>query len=350
MLILAIQALNDGISNTNAIVVHSQHSPLAYTRPSNMTVVLNDPSWWPIISLNIVYSYWTVTAGVVMIYDWVLTLGQEIELIWRQRWSLMTVLYLVIRYIGILFSVTNVLLYIGLVSLTDAVSNIVNYALNGTNVVVAAMMGIIMIARLHAMYQRSRTMLIFLVIIFLAVNIACGVIAAIVLKDAVAEELILSGTYSCNYGYEGDGQFLISMIWMLNSVWEVLALCLSVWIALKHFRELRRLGSSTGSTIGDCFRVLIKSHVLYFASFVGVSCLQLVHISPEILNSNSMGALTLCGVLQIFVGVQMFVLGPRLILSVREYHAKLVADFDAETSMNSIVFQERVHVPTNSTV
>ncbi|KAG1844772.1 hypothetical protein C8R48DRAFT_735259 [Suillus tomentosus] len=27
----------------------------------------------------------------------VLTLGQEIELIWRQRWSLMTVLYLVVR-------------------------------------------------------------------------------------------------------------------------------------------------------------------------------------------------------------------------------------------------------------
>jgi hypothetical protein len=52
---------------------------------------------------------------------------------------------------------------------------------------------------------------------------------------------------------------------MLNTVWEVLALCLSVWIAVKHFRDLRRLDLSTGSIIGDCFRVLIKSHVLYFA-------------------------------------------------------------------------------------
>ncbi|KAG2341275.1 hypothetical protein BDR05DRAFT_965780 [Suillus weaverae] len=230
--------------------------------------------------------------------------------------------------------------------------NIVNYALNGTNVVVAAMLGVIMIARLHAMYQRSRIMLIFLLIIFLAVNIACGVIAAIVLKHS---ELILSGKYTCNNGYDGDGPFLMSMFWMLNNVWEVLALCLSVWIAVKHFRDLRRLGPSTGSTIGDCFRVLIKSHVLYFASstrasFVGVSCLQLGHISPEISDSNSMGALILNGVLQIFLGVQMFVLGPRLILSVREYHAKSVANSDAETSMNSIVFQERVHVPTNSTV
>ncbi|KAG2341260.1 hypothetical protein BDR05DRAFT_965703 [Suillus weaverae] len=223
------------------------------------------------------------------------------------------------------------------------------YATNGTNLVVAAMLGVIMIARLHAMYQSSRNMLIFLVIIFLAVNIACGVITAIVLKDTVGEELILSGTYMCNYGYEGF-QLLTSMVWMLNTVWEVLALCLSVWIAVKHFRELRRLGPSTGSTIGDCFRVLIKSHVLYFASFVCVSCLQLGYLSPQLLGSNSMGTLILIGALQIFLGVQMFVLGPRLILSVREYHAKLVAGSEAETSMTSIVFQERVHVPTGSTV
>jgi hypothetical protein len=48
--------------------------------------------------------------------------------------------------------------------------------------------------------------------------------------------------------------------------------------------------------------------------------------------------------------VQMFVLGPRLILSVRENHAKFVADSDAETCMISIVFQDRIRVPTSSTV
>ncbi|KAG2348180.1 hypothetical protein BDR05DRAFT_957921, partial [Suillus weaverae] len=223
-------------------------------------------------------------------------------------------------------------------------------AKNGTNVVVAAMLGVIMIARLHAMYQGSRIILIFLVIIFLAVIIASGVVTAIGLKDIVSEELILSGTYMCYYGYGEDGQLLASMIWMLNTVWEVLALCLSVWIAVKHFRDLQRLGLSTGSTIGDCFRVLIKSHVLYFASFVCVSCLQFGFLSPELWSSNSMEAVILYGALRIFLGVQMFVLGPRLILSVREYHAKLVAESDAETSMTSIVFEERVYVPTGSTV
>ncbi|KAG1777844.1 hypothetical protein EV702DRAFT_198345 [Suillus placidus] len=78
-----------------------------------------------------------------------------------------------------------------LVSVTDAVSNITGYAINGTNVVVPAMLGVIMIARLHAMYQRSRMMLIFLVIIFLAVIIACGIIMAIGLKDTVVGKFYL---------------------------------------------------------------------------------------------------------------------------------------------------------------
>jgi hypothetical protein len=47
-------------------------------------------------------------------------------------------------------------------------------------------------------------------------------------------------------------------------VWETLALCLALWIAIEHFCELRQ--SPTGSTFGDWFKVLAQSHVLYFAA------------------------------------------------------------------------------------
>jgi hypothetical protein len=50
---------------------------------------------------------------------------------------------------------------------------------------------------------------------------------------------------------------------MLAIVWEVLALSLAVWIAVQHFHELRR--HAVGGFIGDCFTVLMKSHVVYFA-------------------------------------------------------------------------------------
>ncbi|KAG1801029.1 uncharacterized protein HD556DRAFT_1439021 [Suillus plorans] len=304
-----------------------------------MTVIFNDPSWWPTINSNIIFSYWTVAAGVMVVYDWVLTLGQEIELIWRQRWSFMTVLYLVVRYIGIPYAVVSVL------------GNTVNYALNGIFGVIYAMLGVIMIARLYAMYLGSRMMLTSLLAISLAVIIACAVTGSIAIKDTVAEELMLSGMHMCDYKDEGNDQLLYLMFWMIYTVWEVLALCLSVWITVKHFRDPRRPRPSIGSTTGDFFRVLIRSHVLYFASFVCLSCFELAIHSAELMNTHStIGVQILGGPSDILLSMQMFVLGPRLILSVREYHATLVADFDAEDSMNSIVFQEHVLISTSSTV
>jgi hypothetical protein len=56
------------------------------------------------------------------------------------------------------------------------------------------------------------------------------------------------------------------------------------------------------------------------------------------------------GFLSIAQVVQMFILGPRLILGVREYHAKLVANSDEVTRMASIVFQDRIHIETGSGV
>ncbi|KIK46988.1 hypothetical protein CY34DRAFT_331777 [Suillus luteus UH-Slu-Lm8-n1] len=281
MPILAIQArqlqLDGGISSMDARSLSIPNIPTRSLHPSNMAVVSNDPSWWPLINANIVVSYWIVVTVVVVVYDWVITIGKEIELIWRQSWSLMTVMYLVIRYIGIPFAVANALSTMPMVSLTDAVSNIIIYAVNWTNVVQATLLGVIMIARLYAMYQGSRIMLIFLVIIFLGINIACGVMTAIGLKHYVAEELILSGMHVCGCDYGGSVRLLISMVWMLNTVWEVLALCLAAWIAIKHIRDLRRHGPSAGlATVRD---VLIKSHVLYFASFASVSCLQFSNLS-----------------------------------------------------------------------
>ncbi|KAG1775280.1 hypothetical protein EV702DRAFT_1119873 [Suillus placidus] len=71
---------------------------------SSMTLVSNDPIWWPIINSSRVASYFMVAGSAGVIYDLVLTLGQEVELIWMQRWSLMSILYLSVRYLGVVYS------------------------------------------------------------------------------------------------------------------------------------------------------------------------------------------------------------------------------------------------------
>ena len=52
--------------------------------------------------------------------------------------------------------------------------------------------------------------------------------------------------------------------------------------------------------------------------------------------------------MQICSSVQMFVLGPRLILSIREYNAKFVANSDEAITTTSIVFQEGTPVLADS--
>jgi hypothetical protein len=313
------------------------------------------PFSWPVINSGRVSSYFGVAAFVVLTYDWALTFGQEVELVWKQRWSLMTALYLSVRCLGILFSVMYMLYSVPTISSTDAECWIKFVVWYWARALVFAMLWVILITRLHAMYQRSRKILIFLITTFLAYNIFSGVVAVMATIYISGEELILSGTYQCSIGSIGIGHaedtlLLGSISWIVSVVWEVLALCLAVWIAIKHFRELRQ--HPAGGIIGDCFTVLIKTHVLYFASFVAVSCFGIIFDFSPILSTNkhSMEIQIFSGFLQILTVVQAFVLGPRLVLDIREYHAKIVADSDAATSMTSIAFQERVLISTGINV
>ncbi|KAG1742002.1 hypothetical protein EDB19DRAFT_690627 [Suillus lakei] len=143
-------------------------------------------------------------------------------------------------------------------------------------------MEVILMTRLYAMYQQSRKMLVFSYCSFTRChnylqrdrrNGTQG-------YDNATGEPVLSNTYQCNRDYGGDAG-LDSTAWILYTAWEVLTLCLVVWIAVKHFRSMHR--PLAGWTIGDCFAVLIKTHVAYFASFVTVSCFQLGFLSPGII-------------------------------------------------------------------
>ncbi|KAG1861627.1 hypothetical protein F4604DRAFT_1787223 [Suillus subluteus] len=65
-------------------------------------------------------------------------------------------------------------------------------------------------------------------------------------------------------GYAGDFIFLSSMTWILSTVWEVLALCLAVWITVNNFHEMRR--HSTRGIIGDVFLAISCFQIGFFSS------------------------------------------------------------------------------------
>lgn len=248
---------------------HRRRRRLTKFANPNMTFVSNDPLWWPAIDAFRLISYFVVASSTAVVYDWAFTFGQEIELIWSQRWSIMTFLYLGVRYLGLLYSVVNILWNLPLPT-TDVGCTILYFIQTWMPVVVNAMLGVIMMNRIHAMYQQSKTMLIFLIVVFLATTIATGVMTAVVTSPISGVELILSGTHICLF--VGDLPLILET-WIPTIAWEILVLFLAVWIIIKHFRELRQ--SSTGSTMKDCFAILIKGHVMYFVTFAAISSSKL---------------------------------------------------------------------------
>jgi len=275
------------------------------------TVRWCDPAWWPLI-----------------VYDWALTFEQEFELVWKKRWSFITVLCVCVRYIGLLYSVINVLWSIP-VSFTNTDCLILDLISTWIPVVVNAMLGVIVIIRIHVMYGRSKKILIFLVIVLLASTVAACIMSVIAKIGISAQEFILSGYHMCRWSphdpdqVELDYEILVSTV-----IWEIPAFVLAVWVVIKHFRERRQF--PTRSTIGGFFTVLIQSHAFYFVAFAIVACLRLGLLSTYIIFSSYVGNTYYFGILQIVQELQMFVLGPRLILSIREYHSKLLASSDSE--------------------
>ncbi|KAG1835883.1 hypothetical protein DFJ58DRAFT_847297 [Suillus subalutaceus] len=145
------------------------------------------------------------------------------------------------------------------VSLTDAGCNIINYTINGINVVVTAMLGVIMIARLHAMYQRSRRMLIFLVVIFLAVNIACGVLAAMALKDVVGADHGPKGDISSTVT-DGPGVLLFPM----ETGWPRWGICKVDGWADGHEFSIDGLAEVVGYYVDGCTKTGGPTYWYYF--------------------------------------------------------------------------------------
>jgi len=253
----------------------------------------------------------------------------------------MSLIYLSVRYMGILYSANILVWAFPVLSMTDMDCKIIFLTYLWATFVINSMLWVIMIVRLHVMYQRTRKMFIFLIATFMVLTITCGVSIAVMSNRVSSEELVLSGTYECTaMGYD-----LLSVVaYILMTLWEVLVLCLASWIAVKHFRELRQ--RPAGSAIGDCVTVLIKYHMFYFTAFVVVVCFTIgVGLSPKLSNSP-----VFSGILQIATSLQFFVLGPRLVLSVRDYYAELLVNSEAGTGMSWIQFQDSTYMSTGDDV
>ncbi|GBE78997.1 hypothetical protein SCP_0201940 [Sparassis crispa] len=138
----------------------------------------------------------SVAALTWLVYDISITLEQEVDFIWRARWSLPKFLYIAARYYGLF----NLAFYIH-VSLSLTVSENFSVHLHSisckpwvwfnafsNSVFFTTTVNLLFVIRIHAIYEKKRIMLAFLLFLFFAEFIIEVVCTTLIVRSVTVEE------------------------------------------------------------------------------------------------------------------------------------------------------------------
>ncbi|KAG1836582.1 hypothetical protein DFJ58DRAFT_734882 [Suillus subalutaceus] len=172
-----------------------------------------------------------VAVTVAVLYDHGLTFGREIDYIWRRSPSLVTALYLLDRYLG------------------DAVVIIGAYR--------------IMQLRIYAMYQRTRRILVILVLAFFSEVLAVVVIIWRTIgppSDFSPMSLILGSICAPSPGISTNFIYLFIPVFCF----ETLLFSLAIRVSLNNTREKRATPGTSSLRVNSFMSILVRDSILYF--------------------------------------------------------------------------------------
>ncbi|EGN97105.1 hypothetical protein SERLA73DRAFT_123894 [Serpula lacrymans var. lacrymans S7.3] len=184
-----------------------------------------------------------VSATILTLYDHMITLDQEVRLIFQKRWSLLKVLFIWTRYLGDL-----VLICLTYVEFQSWASTIIIWT-----------MQIIMQFRIYAMYQWSKKIICFVAACFIIEVAFMFAVKMVSARSGAYPDLSpIDGVHPCIYKALPD--FLYSS-WVAMMSYESILFSFAVWMGIKHVKEMRALRYLRG---GSIFEVLIRDSSFYF--------------------------------------------------------------------------------------
>jgi len=198
-----------------------------------------------------------LVAVIVTLYDHLITIDQEVDLVWSKTWSLSKTLFLWNRYFGEALLIADAAVFMS----TSLSQNFCYHWLRcqgWASAIVVWSMQVIMQFRIFAMYKRSRSISIFVAVCFIGEVIAMSSILAYSYKhiDAVSEPL--SQVHICtpinvpSYFYA---------FWLPIISFECILLLLALWIGGQHIFELWTLRQWDSERV---ISILLRDSIFYF--------------------------------------------------------------------------------------
>ncbi|KDQ58717.1 hypothetical protein JAAARDRAFT_193248 [Jaapia argillacea MUCL 33604] len=219
-----------------------------------------------------------VATTCVALYDHLITIDQEVDLIWARRWSPPKTLFIINRYLGELVLLVNVSYFSnqemsnqGYVNPAKKTQKLTN-TLSGKAVILFQAWGnsiafwatqIIMQTRIYAMYGQSRRVAYFLGTCFIVEVIIMATIMIFVnVRTTVVPETI-SEYVQCTLQNMPDFYFAM---WVPICAFESILFLFATWKGVSY---LMTLGKWSGKSL---MHVLVRDNILYFLLIL-LSCL-----------------------------------------------------------------------------
>ncbi|KAG1755261.1 uncharacterized protein EDB91DRAFT_1098003 [Suillus paluster] len=272
--------------------------------------------------------YLSLTASVVVTYDFLLLLGREVDLVWKRSWTLMSSLYVVVRYLGLALAMIDSFckLHIprsmipgfhnvqggGVVNMSSETCLWTLQLLNWGNYLFIIAMEGIMILRIYAMYGQSRLILGVLLVLFLSVMalaLAIGIRYYGPHSGLIIAQFNVLNTNFCLDALGADPMFFVYA--SIPSVFfDALLVVLAITRLVKHTIQMNE---ATGRwRMNQCMKMIVRDSVLYFVLNLAYRVLNLIPLAniPAVCTSLA----------ELFCAIEPYVLAPRLVINFREYN------------------------------
>ncbi|KAJ7131507.1 hypothetical protein C8R43DRAFT_659575 [Mycena crocata] len=197
-----------------------------------------------------------LASSAIIIFDHVITLDEEVELIWKSSWSMGKVLFVINRYYTLISVIINNYALFS-PSLTDSVSLRFFHWQGWTGLIACMIAEVILQMRLYALYFLNKKVLALMVATFIVSSATSAVIMGTVLSGITAHAHPLPGTTFCVPVGVSDYFFAF---WLPIIGFESLLCGLALYRGFQTFRASGSLFQSGRHLVA----ILIRDSVFYF--------------------------------------------------------------------------------------
>ncbi|KAH7920549.1 hypothetical protein BV22DRAFT_793383 [Leucogyrophana mollusca] len=263
---------------------------------------------------SIYYNNCFMAVATLLVYDYLLTIGQEDEYVWQRPMSLMSFLYYVVRYVGLFVAIVAALWGNFIVGSVPVSAGFYVFDNLGFYVIICVSAAI-MVLRVFAMYNQSKVILGVLLLFFVPTVVATIVIIVKLLNISSAKSYVIAfnllGTNYCaevSPSTRADSLLFIYLT-IPRVCFDVLLVVLAVGRLVKDAVDNRMLGKWQPNVY---LRMLARDSIMYFLLNLAFTILELIQ------------PLTTFPTWYQYVGVSIsntvpFMLAPHLIISFRHH-------------------------------